>query len=189
MHWLANSKITKTNVMRYFLLPVFIIFQLCSQAQKLIKPTKKDPPGTVRITDYKFLTPNKMVILGIGGNKNTLAFRVLETDSATIQLYLELEAGKYDVKKGEPVKIYFTDSSQVTLFAVRDAPGTQVKEGFNQTLRYYFYANLYLELSEEVQQLLINKEVESVRMTSDYMHYKLDKKKRGLIGKALQLFK
>ncbi len=175
--------------MRYFLLSIFLFFQLCSRAQKLVNPTKKDPPGTVRITDYKFLTPNKMVFFGIGGNKNTLEFRVLETDSATIQLYLELEAGKFDVKKGEPVDIYFTDSSKVTLFAARDAPGSQVKEPAGQTYRHYFYANFYIDLSEELQQLFISKEVESVRMVAYSINYKIDKKKRGLIGNAVKLFR
>lgn len=177
--------------MRYFLLLVLLLFQLCSAAQKLRKPTKDDPPGTVRKTERKTLTPNKTVVFGIGETKYTLAFRVLETDSATIQLHLELEAGKFDVKKGEPVIIYFTDSSKVTLFAVRDASGTQAREPVPaaQAYRYHFYANFYIELSEEFQQLFISKEVESVSMAANTMHYKLDKKKRGLIGKALQLFK
>ena len=175
--------------MKYSLLFALLFFQFSSLAQKIIKPTKKDPPGTVRMTDYEFLTPTKTEIFGFGATRFTFEFRVLETDSATIQLCFRLECGHYDVKKGEPIKVYFIDSSMVTLYAVKDAPTTGYRESLGQAgAREHYYANMYIELSKKLQQTFINKEVESVRMAADFLHLKVDKKKRGLIRKALQLF-
>ncbi|HWR34085.1 MAG TPA: hypothetical protein VN451_11175 [Chitinophagaceae bacterium] len=173
--------------MKYLLLLVLLFFQLSSPAQKLKKPTKKDPPGTVRITDFQSLSPNKWIILGIGKEtRYPLGFKILETDSLTIQLFFQggSSAGQFNIKKGSLVKIYFTDSSMITLPAVKDAPSTgyRDKEGGNN-----YFANGYYELNKKMQQLFISKEVESVRM-HEYLYHKVDKKNGDLIGKALQLF-
>lgn len=175
--------------MKYSLLLALLFFHLNSHAQKIKKPNRLDPKGTVRLTNLEYLYSNNYIVFGIGREvRYPIGFKILETDSATIQLYLEAGSGGggLDIKKGSLVKIYFTDSSMITLTAVKDVPSTGVRDVPNSRGISIQYAHGYYELSKEVQQLFISKEVESLRV--EHLYYKIDKKKGGLIGKALELF-
>ena len=160
-------------------------------AQKLKKPKKDKKTGvTTTSTEDVRLTPHTTKILW-GKEYRSCSFQLNKTDTGSFYISIggETDGYRFQMKRGDTVKLSLSNGSMLMLLAERDVK-IRPHRGADDRIVSYWYNDCLLD--ENSVRLLKENEVVKVGTSPSginlHFSYTVDEKKKDAIKKAIALF-